>query len=115
MNKVSIEQLLILLIFVLVPLLQFIVERLRRGVVIQPTPDEAVLPTPQPQRMSQTPSVGEAQTSKNVPVAQTQRTASPPHPLQFTRRRLLASREEIRRAIVYKTILEACRADDPPA
>ncbi len=91
MNKVSIEQLLILLIFVLVPLLQFIVERLRRGVVIQPTPDEAVLPTPQPQRMSQTPSRGGgSDEQENVPVAQTQRTASPPHPLPFTRRRLLA-------------------------
>lgn len=115
MKDMNIEQLLVLLFFVLIPLLQFIVERLRKRGVMRRPPAETTPPTPHQIWIPATSSVEATLTSGHGPIAQTQRGPSPHPDQRLSHGKLLASREELRRAIIYKTILETCRADNPPA
>lgn len=114
MKDVSLEEILVLLVFVLYPLIQFIVERIRRGAAVPPAGDEPAEPLPQRTEMALMPGPAEAPPDECTPAAQTPPIAPPSPRRHGARRRILGDRQALRRAIVVKTILGPCRADEPP-
>jgi uncharacterized membrane protein len=114
MNDVSLEEILVLLVFVLYPLLQFIVERIRRGAAVPPAEDESAEPLAQGTGTTLMSEPAEAPAGERASAAQTPAVPSPRSRRHDARRGILGGRQALRRAIVLKTILGPCRADEPP-
>lgn len=114
MKDVSLEEILVLLVFVLYPLLQFIVERIRRGAAVPPAGDEPAEPLSQGTGMAPMAEPAEAPAGERTPAAQTPPIAPPGPRRHGARRGILGDRQALRHAIIVKTILGPCRADEPP-
>ncbi len=114
----ALEQLLILVIFILLPLINWALQRSRRGRDSEPQAPRPPRPLPEARRARQEPTARVA-----VPQATAERLsmpqATPPPPADFwrhdLRRRLVPrTRQELRHAIIMMTILGPCRALEPP-
>lgn len=114
MEDLNLEQFLVLLILVLWPLINFILSSLRRGAAKRPS--DAVPTIPARKRMpdrSTSPPVGFQ--SDHAARAVVSSVPSPPlSPGPYTRKTILGGKRELRRAMITKTILGVCRANDPP-
>jgi hypothetical protein len=114
MRNFSFEPLILLVIFILIPLANYVLERMRRRFeqqkpVRQPLPDmgfrRQAAPAPTP--------VSHAPPRERAPQA-------PPEPMLtasrrgWSRKTLFRTRREVRRVIVAMTVLGPCRAYDPP-
>jgi hypothetical protein len=108
----NLGQILLLLLFILAPLLNFLLQRARKR-RHHPIPQEksveqmfhqaqTTLPRPTPRaagdRVHRSPA----------------RTGTPPASNRLTKRPLLGTTRDVRRAIVIMTLLGPCRAFDPP-
>lgn len=104
------EALILLVLFILIPLANYVLERMRRRYEASPdarrrAPDSGVRRQPAP-----------------VPPSVTRRERVQPAPDTVVRRRereprpsaLLRNKRDLRRAVVVMTILGPCRAYDPP-
>ena len=111
MKNVTVEQLLLLIIFVLLPLLNWLLRRLgQRRERQHPLPP--YMPEPR-QRVSEPRSRAPQPARDRI-----QAREAPPAPVAVRRRRISRSsffrtRAEMRRAIILMTIVGPCRASDP--
>ncbi len=113
MRSFNFAPILILLIFIAIPLLNYVLERMRRRMEQakpkQPTPDMGMRrPAAPPSRgpASAGPREPSPQASSIVPVTSSRR--------RWSRQMLFRTKRDMRRTIVAMTILGPCRANDPP-
>ena len=113
MRDIGFGQIILLLVFILVPLIEFVMKRVRRSVEAQIPEQESVtqnrrqtqpVPTPPPLTRTAIDPVGESQ----APTAFTRRSTS-----HFTKRSLLGAKGDMQRGIVIMTVLGPCRAFNP--
>ena len=115
MRNISFGQILVLFIFILIPLANYVLARMRRRFeqpsrMRHPMPDmgarRKAAPAPTP--------------SSLAPRERAQVAAAPPDrilasaPRRWSRNTLFRTRRDVRRVIVAMTILGPCRAYDPP-
>lgn len=113
MGDLSFGQIILLMVFVLVPLINFVIKQLKRRVENETPADEPVPETPR--RVQATPKV------VGPPAPPTLRNEAlkepvTPKPLsrgRFSKRSLLENTRDVRRGIIIMTILEPCRTFDP--
>lgn len=117
MKDLDFGQIFLLIVFILVPLIRFVLQRVGRRLEDQMPEEESVtqirrqaqaapapLPTPHASHASRN-RVRELQ----APIVLTPLARS-----HFTKRSLLGTPREVRRGIILMTILGPCRACDPP-
>jgi hypothetical protein len=113
MKNLSFGQILLLIVFIVVPLIKFFMQRARRRLETQTPKDEvltrigreaqttpASLPAPRPSR-------DRLRESEELTVT------APLFSPRFSRRALLENRGDVRRGIIIMTILGPCRTLDP--
>ena len=112
MKNFSLEPIIVLIVFILIPLANYVLERMRRRFE-PPKPTVPRIPdmglrrqaAPEPRRTSQVQRGRAQQATPNrvLPPAE-----------ERSRKRLFRSPGDVRRAIVAMTVLGPCRAYDPP-
>jgi hypothetical protein len=113
MKNLSFGQILLLILFILVPLINFLLQQARRRLETQTPQDKAVA---QIRRQAQT-------TPASLPPPRPPRdrlhgseeptVATPLSRRRFSQRSLLENRRDVRRGIIIMTILGPCRTFDP--
>lgn len=109
MRNFSFEPIIVLIIFILIPLANYVLARMRRrfeqpGPARQPMPDmgfrrqAAPTPTLAPRRAQEAPPNRVLASSRS----------------RWSRKTLFRTRRDVRRVIVAMTVLGPCRAYDPP-
>lgn len=114
MKTPSFEQIVLLIAFILLPLLNFVMQRIKRRLKSQ-TPEKE--PVAQIRRQAQaTPApLPTPRASRNrVHGSQAPTISTPLSRSHFTKRALLGTSRDVRRGIILMTILGPCRAFDPP-
>jgi hypothetical protein len=114
MKNLSLEQIILLIIFILGPLVNILIHRVRRRSADQALEREPETLFRRQARVSETdrslPRVPRTRADASEPPAvSTPRFAAP-----ITRKSLLGSKRELRRGIIIMTVLGPCRAYDPP-
>jgi hypothetical protein len=113
MRNFSFEPIVLLLIFVMIPLANYVLQRMRRRFeppkpTGQPVPDmgfrRQAAPTPAPASLSLRERAQEAPPTRVLALSRR----------RWSRRTLFRNRREVRRVIVAMTVLGPCRAYDPP-
>ena len=116
MRDLGLEQIILLLIFILAPLINFIMHRVRRRPEDNKSKEQSVEPIPrstQPRPTTVVPKLAESRT--RVAASQAPTLASAPLATSRSiKRALLRTPRDVRRGIIIMTILEPCRAYDPP-
>jgi hypothetical protein len=112
LKNVTLEQILVLIVFVLLPLLNWLLRRLGRGRERQ-TPLPPYMPEPRQRATVSEPGARVPQPARD----RIQAREAPPAPIAVRRLRiskdaLFRTRAEMRRAIILMTILGPCRAGD---
>lgn len=117
MRNLSFQQIILLLAFILVPLINFIIQRVRRRLEHEIREEESVpqirrqakaIPTPALPPAPRA-SLDQARGSQGPTVST--RTATTSH---ITKRSLLGAQRDVQRGIIIMTVLGPCRAFDPP-
>jgi hypothetical protein len=113
MKNFNFEPIIVLIIFILIPLANYVLARMRRrfeppSSTRQPMPDMGMRRQAAPESVSQS----AAYTERATPPPPT-RTMSPSS-RRWSRQTLFRTRHDVRRTIVAMTILSPCRAYDPP-
>lgn len=114
MKTPSLEQIVLLIVFILLPLFNLVMQRMKRRPKSQPPKEEPATPirrqaqaTPPP---PPTPRAFRHQDyGSQAPTISTPRSRS-----HTTKRLLLETSQDVRRGIIHMTILGPCRAFDPP-
>ena len=112
MNNLSFGQILLLILFIIVPLVNFLLKRVRSGLETQTPNDEALT---QMRRQAQTPpsSLPSPRPSRDQLRESTEPTVTAPLPKRrFSRLALLKNKRDVRRGIIIMTILGPCRTFD---
>lgn len=114
MGEVRIEQVLVLLIFVLWPLVNLLLGSLRRRTTTEPSTEAPVIHVSRQiqERATSPPVAHPARYDTRAPVSSVS-SASVPRGLNV-RTTMLGGKRDLRRAMITKTLLGACRANDPP-
>ena len=112
MRNFSIEPIILLIIFILIPLANYVLERMRRRFEQsgprQPVPDMGFRRQAAPNLTPASPAPRErAQETPPYRVVASSRS-------RWSRKTLFRSRRDMRRVIVAMTVLGPCRAYDPP-
>jgi len=113
MKNLSFGQIILLIVFILVPLINFLMQRGRRRLEDQTAQDGAAT---QMRRQAQaTPALAPTpRASRNlVREAQEPTVATPLSRRRLSQRALLENRRDVRRGIIIMTILGPCRTFDP--
>lgn len=114
MKDIGFGQIILLIAFMLVPLIKFVIQRVRRSPEAQIPEEESVpqirqqtqpVPAPPPLTRAALDQVGGSQ----GPTAVTRPSAS-----HFTKRSLLGTKGDVQRGIITMTVLGPCRAFNPP-
>lgn len=128
MRNLAIEQILLIAIFILAPLLNFILQRLKRRLEDQAPPDQtedAMRRRPQDEAsetVRRQPRIVIVPAAEPIPMPSSRRAAGRERaPVLSTPERrparaaleLLRSPQDVRRGIIMMTILGPCRANDP--
>ena len=112
MQDIPFTQILILLAFILVPLINLLLERMRRRFETRPPREPQRQPAP---RTIAKPPPLEVIASARERVPAPARTQIPPRSIPPLRNRaLFSSRRDLRRAILLMAVLGPCRAADAP-
>jgi hypothetical protein len=113
MRNFSIVPIILLIIFILIPLANYVLERMRRRFEPpapgrQPMPDMGMRrqAAPVPPPASPAPRERAQEAPPNRILA--------PSPSRWSRKTLFRTRHDVRRVIVAMTVLGPCRAYDPP-
>ena len=113
MRDFSVEPIILLIIFILIPLANYVLERMRRR--FQP-PSSTRQPMPD---MGMRRQAAPASTPAS-PAPRERAQAAPPNRVlassrsRWSRKTLFRTRRDVRRTIVAMTVLGPCRAYDPP-
>jgi hypothetical protein len=115
MGELGLGQIILLIVFILVPVINFVIKQLRRPVGSETTEDEPVLETPRraqatPESLPLTPSYT---SRKEFHASQALTMETPLSRRRFFKRALLENAGDVRRGIIIMTILGPCRAFDP--
>jgi cytoskeletal protein RodZ len=116
MRDVGLEQIILLLIFILVPLINFIMHRVRRRPEDNRSKEQSVEPIPR-RTQARPITVASKPAESRARAAASQAPTISSVPLATSRsinRALLRTPRDLRRAIIIMTILGPCRAYDPP-
>ena len=116
MRNLSFQQIILLLAFILVPLINFVIQRVKRRLEHEIPAEESV---PQIRRQAK------AISSPALPLAprasldqgrgsQATTVSTRPSTRHITKRSLLGAQRDVRRGIIIMTVLGRCRAFDPP-
>jgi hypothetical protein len=111
MQDIPFTQILVLLAFILFPLINWLLQRMQRRFESQ-TPKQPP-PQPAPRTFAKPPPV-EVIASSRKPIPPAEFSGNLLSRRNQSRRSLLRSRRDLRRAIILTTILGPCRADDTP-
>jgi len=109
MRDFDLGPIIFLIVFVLIPLLNYILNRMRRR--FEPTPTRQPMPDMGVRRPAAPPA---------PPASREQAQAAPPNRIlapsrnRWSRKTLFRTRRDVRRVIVAMTVLGPCRAYDPP-
>jgi hypothetical protein len=109
MKNLSFGQILLLIVFILVPLINFLMHRARRRLETQTPRDEALA---QMRRQAQA-TPAPAPTPRAAREVQEPTVTAPLYRRRFSQRALLENRRDVRRGIIIMTILGPCRTFDP--
>ena len=110
----SFEQILLLLAFILLPLLNLLFQRIKRRVESETPAEEPVASVPRPPRATPpypSPSRPAGDRGRRL---ESQALAVPARRRRFNKNSLFGTPRDLRRAIVLMTLLGPCRALDPP-
>ena len=113
MRNFSFEPIILLIIFILIPLANYVLERMRRRFE-PPTPSRQPMPDMGMRRQAALPPAP----ASSAPRERAQ--AAPPSRIlaasqgRWSRKTLFGTRRDVRRVIVAMTVLGPCRAYDPP-
>ncbi len=113
MKNFSFEPIIVLIIFILIPLANYVLQRMRKrfqppSSTRHPVPDMGMHRQAAPESMPQS-----AAYTERAKTPRTTRTMTPSS-RRWSRKALFRTRRDVRRTIVAMTILSPCRAYDPP-
>lgn len=115
MRTVSLEQILLLVAFIVLPLLNVLFQRVKRHFETKP-PEGVSWPDIAPEVQEIPQLLWEPRTSRKQPHEIREPAVSTSLPRRNVAKKLtLGSRQEIRRGIVLMAVLGPCRAFDPPS
>ena len=115
MENLGLGQILLLILFILVPLINFVMRRVRKSVESETPADEPVLDTPRRAQATPKPPPPTRRASRNeVHASQAPAVATPLSRGRFSKRSLLGNTRDVRRGMILMTILGPCRASDSP-
>jgi len=113
MENLGFGQIFLVIIFIVVPLINFVIKRVGR----RPSrPMPAANPStdiPRGSRITSTPTAPPRTSQNQVRASAELPVATLPSRSRFTKRSILTSRRDARRGIIMMTILRPCRAFDP--
>lgn len=112
----SFEQIIVLMIFILAPLINFVMQRVRRRLEPHVPPEESVtqMRRQQPQPTLPPSLVRREARERPPPRAQAATVSAPIRRARFIKKSLLGDIRDVRRGIILMTVLGSCRAFDPP-
>ena len=113
MKNPSFEQILLLIAFILLPLLNFVIKRLRRPLEDR-IPQAPVAQIRRQAQATPAPPPTPRASHNRVHGSQAPTVSTPLSTSHFTKRSLLGTPGDVRRGIVIMTVLGPCRAFDPP-
>jgi hypothetical protein len=114
MRNLSFQQIILLIVVILVPLISVVIQRVRRHLEEQTPKQEPVPQTPRRAQatLSSAPTLRASRTRVDESQAPTLSTPFPQS--HFTKRSIMGSRRDTRRGIIMMTILGPCRALESP-
>jgi hypothetical protein len=113
MQTPSFEQIILLIIFILAPLIYFVMQRVGRRLENQIPEEESVAQVRQQVQVIQTPPPTPRASRTRVHGLQAPTISAPLSTSRFTKKSLFGTSRDVRRGIIIMTILGPCRAFDP--
>jgi len=110
----SFEQILLLIAFILLPLLNLLFQRIRRGVEGETAAEEPVARVPHRPRATPPPPAPSRAAGDRGRRLESPALAVPARRRRFNKRSLFGTPRDLRRGIILMTLLGPCRALDPP-
>lgn len=114
MKTPTFEQILLLVVFILLPLLNFVMQRIQRRLKRQTPEKEPVAPIRRQVPATPAPPPTPRASRDRILGSQAPTIATPLSRSHFTKRLLLGTGRDVRRGIILMTILGPCRTFDPP-
>lgn len=114
MKTPSFEQIVLLIAFILLPLLNFVMQRIKRRLKSQAPQEEPVAQIRRPAQATPAPPPTPRASRNRVHESQAPTISTPLSRSHFTKRALLGTSRDVRRGIILMTILGPCRTFDPP-
>ena len=115
MQTPSFEQVILLMIFILAPLINFVMRRVRRRLEPHVPPEESVTQMRRQPQATPPPSLVRREARERPPPrAQPPTVSAPLRRGRFIKKSLLGDIRGVRRGIILMTVLGPCRAFDPP-
>jgi hypothetical protein len=105
---------LLMIVFILVPLIKFVLQRVRKPVESETPTDKSAPDTPGRAQATPAPPPTPRASRNRVRESQAPIVLTPLARSHFTKRSLLGTPRDVRRGIILMTILGPCRAFDPP-
>jgi hypothetical protein len=114
MKNLTLEQIILLIIFILGPLISILMRRLGRRRQNQSPEREPVTLMRRQGRISETaPSIARVSRTRGD-ASEPPTVSAPRYTSRFNKSSLLGTRRELRRGIIIMTLLGPCRASEPP-
>src|ERR671919_541164 len=114
MENLGFGQILLLILFILVPLINFVMRRVRKRLEDQIPEEEFVTQIRRQAQATPAPLPTPRASRNRVRELQAPIVLTPLARSHFTKRSLLGTPRDVRRGIILMTILGPCRAFDPP-
>lgn len=114
MKTPTFEQIVLLIVFILVPLFNFVMQRIKRRLKSQAPQEERVAQIRRPAQATPAPPPTALASRNRVHESQSPTIATPLSRGHFTKRLLLGTSRDVRHGIILMTILGPCRTFDPP-
>jgi len=113
MKNLSFGQILLLIVFILVPLINLLIHRARRRLETQTPKDDAAVQTRRQAQVTPAPAPTARAARNSLRDVQEPTVTAPLSRRRFSQRSLLENRSDVRRGIIIMTILGPCRTFDP--
>jgi hypothetical protein len=114
MQTPSFEQIILLIVFILAPLINFVMRQVRRRLEDQMPEAESEPQMRRQVQVTQTPPPTPQASRTRVHRLQAPTISAPLSTSRFTKKSLLGTSRDVRRGIIIMTLLGPCRAFDPP-
>jgi hypothetical protein len=113
MQAPSFEQIILLIVLILAPLINFVMQRVRRRLENQIPQEESVAQVRRQVQVIPTRPPTPRASRDRVHGLQSRAVSTPPSRNRFTKSSLLGTTRDVRRGIIIMTLLGPCRAFDP--